>query len=67
MKTFDRITIDPARFGGQPCIRDLRVTVKRVPEALAADPDRAEPKGEYPELKDDDIKQALAYATASYD
>jgi uncharacterized protein (DUF433 family) len=65
MKTFDRITIDPARLSGQPCIRDLRITVKRVLEALATYPDRAELKREYPELEDDDIEQALAYAAAS--
>jgi uncharacterized protein (DUF433 family) len=65
MKTFDRITIDPARLSGQPCIRDLRITVKRVLEALATYPDRAELKREYPELEDQDIEQALAYAAAS--
>jgi uncharacterized protein (DUF433 family) len=65
MKYFDRITIDPARLNGQPCIRDLRITVKRVLEALATYPDRAELKREYPELEDEDIKQALAYAAAS--
>jgi len=65
MKTFDRITIDPARLSGQPCIRDLRITVKRVLEALATYPDRAEFKREYPELEDEDIEQALAYAAAS--
>ncbi|MEN3335329.1 MAG: hypothetical protein V7641_4694 [Blastocatellia bacterium] len=65
MKPFDRITIDPARLSGQPCIRDLRITVKRVLEALATYPDRAELKREYPELEDEDIKQALAYAAAS--
>jgi uncharacterized protein (DUF433 family) len=65
MKTFDRITIDPARLSGQPCIRDLRITVKRVLEALATYTDRAELKREYPELEDEDIAQALAYAAAN--
>jgi uncharacterized protein (DUF433 family) len=65
MITFDRITIDPARLNGQPCIRDLRITVRRVLEALATYPDRAELKREYPELEDEDIEQALAYAAAS--
>ena len=62
MITFDRITIDPARLNGQPCIRDLRITVRRVLEALATYSDRAELKREYPELEDEDIEQALAYA-----
>jgi len=33
---FDRITVDPQRMGGVPCIRDLRVTVSMVPGELAA-------------------------------
>ena len=65
MKTFDRITINPARLSGQPCIRDLRLTVKRVLEALATYADREELKREYPELEDEDIQQALAYAAAN--
>jgi uncharacterized protein (DUF433 family) len=65
MKPFDRITIDPARLGGQPCIRNLRITVRRVLEALATYPDREELKREYPELEDEDIEQALAYAAAN--
>ena len=64
---FDRIRCDPARVNGQPCIRDLRLTVRRVLEALAAYPDREELRREYPELEDEDIRQALEYAAASLD
>jgi uncharacterized protein (DUF433 family) len=67
MKKFDRITINPARLNGQPCIRDLRITVKRVLEAVATYPDRNELKQEYPELEDEDITQALSYAAANLD
>jgi uncharacterized protein (DUF433 family) len=59
---FERITIDPARMNGQPCIRNLRLTVGRVIELLAIYPDREELRNEYPELEDEDIRQALAYA-----
>ena len=52
---------------GEPCIRDLRLTVRRGLEALAIYPDRAEFKREYPELKDEDIRQALAFAAALID
>jgi len=38
--------------------------VRRVLEALATYPDRAELKREYPELEDEDIRQALAFAAA---
>lgn len=67
MTQFDRITSDPDRLNGQPCIRDLRLTVRRVIEAVALHPDRSELKREYPELEDEDIRQALAYAAASLD
>ena len=67
MTTLDRITIHPARLNGQPCVRDLRLTVRRVLEALALYPDRDELRREYPELDDEDIRQALAYAAANLD
>jgi uncharacterized protein (DUF433 family) len=37
---YDRITIDPEQMNGQPCIRGIRVTVKRVLEILSLYPDR---------------------------
>jgi uncharacterized protein (DUF433 family) len=67
MEKLDRITIDVARMNGEPCIRDLRLTVRRVLEVLALYPDRAELKREYPELEDEDIRQALAFAAALVD
>ena len=42
MEKLDRITTDPARMNGEPGIRDLRLTVRRVLEALAVYPDRAD-------------------------
>ncbi len=61
---FDRITCDPTRLNGQACVRDLRVTVRRVLEAMATYGDRDELRREYPELEDEDLKQALEYAAA---
>ena len=43
------------------------VKIGRVVEAAALYPDRAELKREYPELEDDDIRQALEYAAESLD
>jgi uncharacterized protein (DUF433 family) len=63
-KTFDRITVDPARLSGQPCIRGLRLTVRRVLEALGTYASRDELRADYPELEEEDIQQALAYAAA---
>lgn len=65
--TLDRITSDPERMNGQPCIRNLRLTVRRVLEALALHPDRQALRREYPELEDEDIRQALAYAATALD
>ena len=64
---FDRITCDPARMDGQPCIRDLRLTVRRVLEAMAIYPDREELRSHYPEREDDDLRQALEYAATVLD
>jgi uncharacterized protein (DUF433 family) len=67
MEKLDRITTDPARMNGEPCIRNVRLTVRRVLEALVIYPYRAELKREYPELEDEDIRQALAFAAALID
>jgi len=67
MADFDRITIDPQQMNGQPCVRGMRLTVRRVVEAVATYPDRAELQREYPELEDEDIRQALLYAAMNLD
>lgn len=61
-RPFDRITRDAAVMNGQPCIRGMRLTVRRVVQAVAAHPDRDELRAEYPELEDEDIRQALEFA-----
>ena len=62
---FDRITRNPEVLNGQPCIRNLRISVRRVLELLALYDDRGELFKEYPELEEQDLKQALEYAAAS--
>ncbi len=62
---FDRITRNPEILNGQPCIKNLRISVKRVLEILAIYDDRVELFKEYPELEEEDLKQALEYAAAS--
>jgi uncharacterized protein (DUF433 family) len=61
----DRITVNPEIMNGQPCLRGMRLTVRRLVEAVALYPDRAELKAEYPELDDEDIRQALEFAALS--
>ena len=63
----DRITVNPAIMNGQPCVRGMRFTVRRVVEAAALYPDRNELKAEYPELDDEDIAQALDFAARNLD
>lgn len=63
----DRISINQARMNGQPTIRNLRLTVRRVIEILALYPNREELYQEYPELEAEDIQQALLYAATYLD
>jgi uncharacterized protein (DUF433 family) len=67
MNRFDRITINPALVNGQPCIRGMRLTVKRVVEAVALYPNRDELFLEYPELDAEDVRQALDFAACNLD
>lgn len=61
---FDRITIDPERMGGVPCIRDLRVTVSMVLGQLAGGRTIEELLADYPYLVRADVLAALEYASA---
>ena len=63
----NRITSNPKRMNGQPCIRDLRLTVRRVIELLATYPDQEELHQEFPELEAEDIRQALIFASSYLD
>ena len=65
MTKLDRITVDPKRMNGQPTVRNLRLTVRRVLELVALYSDRSELRREYPELEDEDIRQALLFAATS--
>jgi len=64
---FDRITVEPGKCGGKPCVRGMRITVRRVLELLAIYPDRAALLAEYPSLQPEDLQQALRYAAATVD
>ena len=66
-RSFDRITVEPEQCGGKPCIRGMRITVRRVLEILATYRDRADIFREYPFLEEEDLQQSLRYAAASVD
>ena len=52
-------------MNGQPCIRDMRLTVRRVVEAIAVYPNRDDLFRDYPELEPEDVRQALEFAAAN--
>ena len=57
-----RITIDPAVCHGKPCIRGLRYPVEFILEMLSGPTTPAQFLKEYPDLQEDDLKAAFAYA-----
>ena len=61
---FDRITFDPAVMGGRACMRGMRITVSLVVNLVANGMSTDEILREYPELENEDIRQALQYASA---
>jgi len=67
MLGFDRITVEADKCAGKPCIRGMRITVRRVLELMAIHPDRAELIREYPFLENEDLDEALRFAAASVD
>jgi uncharacterized protein (DUF433 family) len=56
------ITIDPAKMGGKPCIRDLRITVYDVLDYLSSGMTNAEILADFPDLSEEDIRACLAFA-----
>jgi uncharacterized protein (DUF433 family) len=62
MNGLDRITIEPDKRGGKPCIRGLRVTVGTILGLLAAGQTRERILQAYPYLEPEDLDAALAYA-----
>jgi len=66
-RKFDRITSNPAILNGQPVIRDMRLSVRRVVEAVARYPNWEDLRADYPDLDREDIRQALEYAAQNLD
>ena len=56
-----RITIEPGKMGGRPCIRGMRIRVMDILENLAGGATRAEILESFPHLEDEDITAALEY------
>lgn len=58
----ERITIEPGKRGGKPCIRGLRITVYDVLDNLAAGMSEQEILNDFPDLAAEDIRACLAFA-----
>lgn len=62
MVQLDRVTVDPNRMGGKPCIRDMRVTVGMIVGQIGAGRTIESLLADYPYLEREDVLQALRYA-----
>lgn len=58
----DRITVDPEICMGQPTIRGMRITVAFVLKLMASGMNHQQILNSYPELEEEDLKQAIQYA-----
>jgi uncharacterized protein (DUF433 family) len=58
----ERITIEPGKRGGKPCLRGLRITVYDVLDYLAGGMSEDEILTDFPDLEREDIRAALAFA-----
>lgn len=57
-----RITVEPGKRSGQPCIRGMRITVQDVLEYLAGGMTSDEVLADFPELTVEDIRACLEFA-----
>lgn len=60
---FERITLDPYKCFGKPCIRSMRMPVASILSYLSSAMTIEEILNEWPELEREDIYQALGYAS----
>jgi uncharacterized protein (DUF433 family) len=69
MKTelLKRITIEPGKCGGRPCIRGMRIRVMDVLQLLSAGASYEEILTDYPDLEREDILASIEYAAHQAD
>jgi uncharacterized protein (DUF433 family) len=63
----ERITVDPEKCGGRPCVRGLRIRVSDVLDLLAAGLTAKQVLDELPDLEPEDIAACLRYASRRLD
>jgi uncharacterized protein (DUF433 family) len=59
---FTRITVNPRQMGGVPCVRGLRIPVATIVRMVADGLTAGEILNAYPDLRTEDIREALQYA-----
>lgn len=62
MSLLERITVEPGKMGGRPCIRGMRIRVTDILEMLAGGATQEQILADYPYLEAEDIRASLAYA-----
>lgn len=67
MDLLERITVEPGKCGGRPCLRGYRLRVSDVLELIAAGASNQEILEDYPFLEPEDIVAALTYAARQTD
>lgn len=60
-----RITIEPGKMGGKPCIRGLRFTVYDLLEYLASGMTEEEILKDFPDLEKEDFQAVYAFAISA--
>jgi uncharacterized protein (DUF433 family) len=64
---FTRIKVDHKIMGGVPCIAGTRIPVAMIVRMIAAGTSVEEILEEYPQLVEDDVREALRFAAANVD
>jgi uncharacterized protein (DUF433 family) len=67
MDLLDRITVEPGKRGGRPCVRGIRITVTDVLELLAQGLTTEQVLKQMPDLEADDVRACLSYAARYMD
>ena len=67
MELLDRITIEPGKRGGRPCVRGIRITVSDVLELLGDGLTSEQVVQQLPDLEPDDVRACLMYAARYVD
>ncbi len=66
-KWLERITVDPEKCGGRPCIRGMRIRVSDILDLFSAGLTREQIQNELPDLEAQNIEAALRYANLALD